>query len=223
MSDDDLLAEQRRYYAARAGEYEDWWFRRNSFALEPEAKARWDADVAETEAALAEFGAVGDVLELAAGTGLWTRHLARTADRVVAVDANAEPLELNRARTDGPVEYVVADLFAWEPEERAFDLCFFGYWLSHVPAARFEAFWQLVRSALRPGGRVFLVDSNVPEPRNSSVDHHGEVRWLQDGRRFRIVKHYWAAEELAARVAPLGFALDLAASTAGHILYGGGR
>ena len=92
MSGDELLAEQRRYYAARAPEYDDWWFRRGRFALDPEAEARWNADVGEVEAALARFGAHGDVLEIAAGTGLWTRHLAHTAERVVAVDANAETL-----------------------------------------------------------------------------------------------------------------------------------
>jgi SAM-dependent methyltransferase len=42
---------------------------------------------------------------------------------------------------------------------REFDVCFFGFWHSHVPAQRFEAFWQLVGRALRPGGRVFLVDN----------------------------------------------------------------
>ena len=84
---DRLLAEQRRYYRERAPEYDDWWFRRGGYALDPETAARWFADVRELEAALEAFGPRGDVLELAAGTGIWTRHLLRHADRVTAVDA----------------------------------------------------------------------------------------------------------------------------------------
>jgi hypothetical protein len=35
---------------------------------------------------------------------------------------------------------------------------FFGFWLSHVPSAQFEAFWRLVDRALVEHGRVFFVD-----------------------------------------------------------------
>jgi SAM-dependent methyltransferase len=221
--DDALLAEQRRYYAARAPEYDDWWFRRGRYELPPEAKARWEADVAEAEHALASFGPHGDVLELAAGTGLWTRHLARTATRLVAVDASEETLALNRARVGGDVEYAVGDVFEWKPGER-FDLCFFGFWLSHVPAARFEGFWRMVRSALRPGGRVFLVDSGSGDTAHTGVAAGGEreLRRLADGRRFEIVKRRWPPDELAERVRPFGFDLDLRTTANGHFLYGGG-
>ena len=141
----DVLREQKRYYAERAPEYDDWWYRRGRYELEPGALARWRADVAEAEAALEAFPPVGTVLELAAGTGIWTRKLVRLADRVVAVDANAETLALNTA----DAELVRADVFEWEPAER-FDLVFFSFWLSHVPEERFDEFWSLVRAALGP-------------------------------------------------------------------------
>ena len=85
-----LLSEQRRYYEARAPEYDDWWFRRARYRLDTEAEASWFADVAELDAELERFDPRGDVLELAAGTGNWTRHLVRHADRVTAVDAVPE-------------------------------------------------------------------------------------------------------------------------------------
>jgi predicted methyltransferase len=34
-----------------------------------------------------------------------------------------------------------------------------SFWLSHVPAARMEAFWRMVHAALTPGGVVYLIDS----------------------------------------------------------------
>ena len=217
-----VLEEQRRYYAARAPEYDDWWFRTGSYELPPEEQERWDADVAEVEAALAAFAPTGSVLELAAGTGLWTRQLVRTAARLVAVDASPEVLERNRARVGGGVEYVVADLFDWRPAER-FDACFFGFWLSHVPRERFAEFWALVRSALVPGGRVFLVDSGAGDgvhTRRAEGDR--ELRRISDGREFRIVKRYWTPDALAQETRKLGFELDLRSSANGSFLYGSG-
>jgi len=216
----DRLEEQRRYYAERAGEYDDWWWRRGRYALDPEREAEWFADVEEVDGRLAEFAPAGSVLELAAGTGIWTRRLVELADRVVAVDANAETLALN---TDD-AELVQADIFDWTPAER-FDVCFFSFWLSHVPLERFDEFWKLVRAALRSGGRVFLIDSAAGDTAHTATDQAGEeeTRSLSDGRAFRIVKRRWAAEELAGRLRPLGFDLDLRTSAHGHFLNGGTR
>ena len=215
----DLVSEQKRYYAERAAEYDDWWYRRGRYELAPDALARWQADVAEAESALDEFAPRGAVLELAAGTGIWTRRLVRLADRVVAVDANAETLALNTPEA----ELVRADVFEWEPAER-FGLVFFSFWLSHVPEERFDEFWSRVRAALAPGGRVFLVDSGAGDTAHTGTDQATgeETRSLADGRTFRIVKRRWGPDELAERVAPLGFALDLRNSVNGHFVYGGG-
>jgi demethylmenaquinone methyltransferase/2-methoxy-6-polyprenyl-1,4-benzoquinol methylase len=215
----DLRAEQKRYYAERAPEYDDWWYRRGRYELEPDALARWQADITEVEAALGAPAPVGRVLELAAGTGIWTRKLVQLADRVVAVDANAETLALNTQ----DAELAQADVFEWEPSGR-FDLVFFSFWLSHVPEDRFETFWTLVRDALVPGGRVFLVDSGAGDTAHTGTDQADweETRSLADGRTFRIVKRRWPPDELAERVRPLGFTLELRDTANGHFLYGGG-
>jgi SAM-dependent methyltransferase len=215
----DLLGEQKRYYAERAGEYDDWWYRRGRYELDPEPLARWQADVAEAEAGLEAFAPRGAVLELAAGTGIWTRKLVRLAERVVAVDANAETLALNTP----DAELVQADVFEWGTKAR-FDLVFFSFWLSHVPEERFDEFWGTVREALLSGGRVFLVDSGAGDTAHTGTDQAGgeETRSLSDGRTFRIVKRRWPPEALAQRVRPLGFELDLRDTANGHFLYGGG-
>jgi SAM-dependent methyltransferase len=215
----DRVAEQMRYYAERAPEYDDWWYRRGRYELEPDRLARWQNDAAEAQGALEELAPLGRVLELAAGTGIWTRKLVPLADRVVAVDANAETL----ARNTSAAELVQADVFELQPAER-FGLVFFSFWLSHVPEDRFEAFWTLVRAALGPDGRVFLVDSGAGDSAHTGTDQAGweETRSLVDGRTFRIVKRRWSPEELSRRVRPLGFELDLHETANGHFLYGGG-
>jgi SAM-dependent methyltransferase len=215
----DPVSEQKRYYAERAPEYDDWWYRRGRYELEPDALARWQADITEADTALEAFAPRGAVLELAAGTGIWTRKLVRLADQVLAVDANAETLALNTSEAD----LVVADVFEWRPS-RQFEVVFFSFWLSHVPEERFDEFWALVREALVPGGRVFLVDSGAGDTAHTGTDQAGgeETRSLSDGRTFRIVKRRWEPDELAERVDPLGFELALQDTANGHFLYGGG-
>jgi SAM-dependent methyltransferase len=207
---DRLLAEQRRYYRERAPEYDDWWFRRAGYALDPETAARWFADVRELEAALETFGP-------------WTRHLLRHANRVTAVDAVGEVLELNRARTSGAADYVLADVFEWEPP-REFDVCFFGFWHSHVPSRRFEAFWQLVGRTLKPEGRVFLVDNARLGDSRHLVSSTGEVarRRLSDGREFDILKRFWSPGELEREVAALGWSLSVRTTANGYFISASG-
>jgi len=216
---DHLLEEQIAYYRARAPEYDDWYHRRGRYSRPPETRRVWAAGVAELEAAVDAFAPTGQVLELAAGTGLWTQRLVRTATAVTAVDASPEVLELNRSKAAGvgaPVEYVLADLFAWQPPRR-YDVVFFGFWLTHVPPERFDAFWDLVDRALVPDGRVFLVDDG---PRPDPGDEAGvSRRELADGRTFDIVKVYWSPEDLRERLAPLGWSADLRVA-AGLFLYG---
>jgi SAM-dependent methyltransferase len=214
------VAQQLDYYRARAGEYDDWWFRTGRYDRGDDANAAWFAEVASLEAALERFGPRGEVLELACGTGLWTRHLARLAEHVTAVDGAGEVLALNRARIEAlgdsdSVSYVQADLFEWEPPRQAFDACVFAFWLSHVPENRFAAFWETVATALRPGGRVLLIDSARAE-RSKARDHtmpaegaDTEQRRLDDGREFEIVKRYYEPAALRERLAQLGWEADI--------------
>src|ERR1700722_19938608 len=117
MDDDALLAEQRAYYRARAPEYDEWWQRRGRYARGAVLAEQWDQQVALVETALENFGATGDVLELAGGTGWWTARLARTAGHLTVVDSSPETLDFNRDHVGRPdVEYLVADLFTWQPQ-----------------------------------------------------------------------------------------------------------
>lgn len=205
-----LLAEQIAYYRARAEEYDEWFFRRGRYDRGPAQRAAWFADAAAVEAVLRAEAPLGNVLELACGTGLWTRHLVDLADHVTAVDASPEVIEINRRRVGSDrVEYVVADLFDWTPA-RQYDFVLFAFWLSHVPPARFDSFWQLVRSALAPPGRAFFVDS-LADPESPARDHpepgpNGRAsRRLNDGREFEVVKVFYDPAILEMRLRAMGW------------------
>lgn len=229
MHDTELLGGQRSYYRARAPEYDAWWRRVGRYDRGPDVNARWFAQAAELEQALARFHPHGDILELACGTGLWTRILASHARHLTAVDAAPEMIEQNKSRLRGAtVEYVQADLFEWQPKAAAYDLCFFAFWLSHVPESRFEAFWRMVGSALRPGGRVFFIDSDrsdlstASDHRLPSADDETMLRRLDDGREFCIVKRFYAPNWLTTRLTDLGWQVRIT-RTGEFFIYGAGE
>jgi SAM-dependent methyltransferase len=220
MNDDELLAEQRAYYRARAAEYDEWWQRRGRFDLGPGSAEGWDREVAQVAAALDTVGATGDVLELAGGTGWWTARLARTAEHLTVVDSSPESLELNRECVGRPdVEYLIADLTTWQPP-RTYEVVFFSFWLSHVPRSRFPGFWSLVRSCLAPGGRVFLIDNrNQSRPAREIADPYVirrdpdlELRRLHDGREFQVVEVFYEPEELHSLLRDEGWTARLDAT-----------
>jgi SAM-dependent methyltransferase len=220
MDDDDLLAEQRSYYQARAPEYDEWWQRRGRYDRGEERLLEWQHQVAVVDDALASFGATGSVLELAGGTGWWTERLARTADRLTVVDSSPEVLALNQARVGrSDVNYVAADLFAWRPDSK-FETVFFAFWLSHVPRARFGEFWSLVHSCLTPSGRVFLIDNrNDPvsetttkDPFVVQYDTDLHLRRLRDGSQYRVVSVMYEPDELQSRIEAEGWTTEIRAT-----------
>ena len=210
---DDLLEDQLAYYNARAGEYDDWFLRRGQYDRGAPENARWFGELRVLEAALREAEPGGDILELACGSGWWTRRLLSRATRLVAVDASPEMLRLNRERVLDPrVEYALADVFDWRPESE-FDFVFFGFWLSHVPRDRFESFWSLVADALKPDGRVFFVDNRHVLGASAPTDNaDAQVRRLNDGRTFKIVKVYYEPAELTASLTQLGWRCEVGAT-----------
>ncbi len=185
-----LLAEQVRYYRERASEYDE-----TSPGLAPRA-------VEELRA----LGPFERVIELGAGTGLYTGILASMAREVVAVDSSPEVLAINRAKNRATnVSMLVADMLDDEPLEPA-DLVFFAALWSHIPTSRFEAFWKRVESLLGPGGRAFIVDESRHDlwPEEGSDADEVVMRTLNDGRRFRVVKVHWDPAALTARLVTIG-------------------
>jgi SAM-dependent methyltransferase len=215
----DLLADQRCFYRTWAPEYDEWWQRRGRYDDGPEDTAEWDRQIQLVMHAVDTFGPVGDILELAGGTGWWSQHLARTARTLTVLDSSSEALRLNRRRVSRPdVTYVVADVFEWRPE-RGYDTVFFSFWLSHVPRRLFDNFWELVDSCLRPAGRVFLIDNRRDLTRSMQdphvIDEADDVqrRRLGDGSEHRVVKVFYEPDELAQQLRGLGWIADLAGTS----------
>ena len=182
----DRDAAMRAYYEQRAGEYDQWYLRRGRFAdrADPE---RWYAEVGALRGRVATFGD-GRLLEVAAGTGWWTQHLARRAT-VTAIDyAPAMLGQLGARLRQQSLEAgrVRADAYRLPFAAGSFDCCFFGFWLSHVPYQRLGEFLAELRRVVRPGVEYF------------------HERILNDGTHHEVLKILHTPATIAAALAPLG-------------------
>ena len=215
---DDILNDQLTYYRARASEYDESLQGRRRF-LGDEASTTIQQELARVRQALHDLGRFDEVLELACGTGTWTRELLRVGTRITALDGSPEMLAIARANVDNAaVEFLCADIFAWKPTTQ-FDLVMFAGWISHVPPDRLDGFLDKVRDAVRPGGRVFLVDEPAGGREFSGAVEAGmyQTRSIRDGRAFRIIKVYYDPLVLRDTLEQHGF--DSATADAGEYFF----
>lgn len=163
----------------------------------------------------------GDVLELACGTGQWTRLLSARARSLTAIDAAPGMLQVARRRLAGTrTNFIEADLFSWQPHDR-YDTVFFAFWLSHVPPHRLATFWATLRLALRPGGRVVFVDDSFAKRELEESLPDSAVpcvrRRLPDGSEHVAVKVIYRPTELASKVRSFGWRCRVCAIDRYHL------
>jgi demethylmenaquinone methyltransferase/2-methoxy-6-polyprenyl-1,4-benzoquinol methylase len=98
-------------------------------------------------------------------------------------------------------------VFSWAPPKR-FDVIFFAFWLSHVPASRFKQFWRLLQALLADHGRVLFVDEHADvQGKETYAEDSNEIieRQLRDGSVYRLVKAFVQPSQLRDRLRQLGW------------------
>jgi SAM-dependent methyltransferase len=186
------------YYRDRAAEYDAIY-----------AKPERQDDLARLHRLLPPLVARRSVLEVAAGTGYWTKTLSTTAKSIVATDLNDATLQIARTRSYGPAEVVfrTADAYDLGAVPGSFDAIFAGFFWSHVPRADVQRFVRGLQNRLAPGGLVILADNRYVEGSNhpiTRVGEHGDTyqtRRLADGREFEILKNFPTRAQFAADLA----------------------
>ena len=183
------------YYRARAPEYEQIYYRDD-----PERQGELDAE-AERLARLAS-GKV--ILELACGTGYWTRVMSQTARSITASDITPEAMiEAKKKEYRCPVDFVQANMFEHSFGGACFDLVALGFWFSHQPRQEYDRLYEIATRPLRKNGLIWMVDNNPPAEgsleTSHQVDSHGnnyKKRAVSDGRTFLVLKNYFSRAEL---------------------------
>lgn len=221
-----ILEDQKTYYCHRAGEYDEWFHRTGRYDRGEKNNADWLNEIETVKNDLSTFSPLGETLELAAGTGLWTSLLKQYAIKISALDFSTEVLRLNSERNGSSnIRYTSADIFSWVPDKK-YDFVFFSFWLSHVPEEKFDQFWGLVNDSLKPNGRWYFIDSR-PDDFSRAIDHSLDLnsdvvtRKLNDGNEFDIIKRFYEPEVLSSRLQNLGWKTRTS-TTPRFFIYGSG-
>ena len=189
------------YYAKRAAEYERIY-----------AKPERQADLALLRSRMASLFAGRNVLEVACGTGYWTEVIAPHARSITAIDYAEETLAIARSKKypANRVEFAQGDAYALPDFGRRHDALYAGFWWSHVPVARLDAFLAGVGRAVAPGSTVAFLDnryvegSSTPVSRRDDAGNTYQARKLDDGSAHDVLKNFPTERELVERASAHG-------------------
>ena len=189
------------YYAKRAAEYEKIY-----------AKPERQADLARMRVDVPALFKGARVLEIACGTGWWTPLIAEQAESVVALDYNEETLEIARSKRypRKNVTLQQGDAYALPAWPERFTGCFAGFWWSHIPLSRIDAFLEQVARRLAPGSPVAFLDNRYVEGNSTPVtrrDAEGngyQTRRLADGTTHEVLKNFPTAGQMEKRLGRVG-------------------
>jgi 2-polyprenyl-3-methyl-5-hydroxy-6-metoxy-1,4-benzoquinol methylase len=192
------------YYRSRAPEYD-------RFYQNPHRQN----DLATLRAWLTDHVRGRTILEVAAGTGYWTEVAASVCKSITATDIASETLAIaaGKRQFGSNVEFLAADAYDLPAFATRFDAGMAHFWWSHVERERQHAFLSAFMTRLEPDATVVMIDQIYVEgicpvmSRHDERDNRYELRTLQDGAVYEIVKNYPTDEELAASFAP--FADDI--------------
>lgn len=188
------------YYAKRASEYERIY-----------QKQERQADLKKLQAILTKVFAGLNLLEIACGTGYWTRFACQSAASIVATDSNEEVLTIAREKEYGdcPVTFVKADAYVLDEVDGPFSAALVAFWWSHIPKARHDDFLKILHSKLSNGAIVIMLDnqyvegSSTPISRTDDRGNTYQMRKLFDGSTYEVLKNFPTQAEYNEQIEPL--------------------
>lgn len=196
-----MPTETERYYHERASEYDRVY-----------DKPERASDIAALSTLITQSLRGRCVLELAAGTGYWTKDYADGALAVTAIDLNEAPLDVARNRRRWPehLRFAVADAFDLAAVRGDFDAVFAGFLWSHITLETLDGFLDGVHRRLPSGSLVVFADNNYVEGSNHPivrVDSTGNTyqrRSLSDGSSWEVLKNFPSEGDVEDRIGKIG-------------------
>ena len=202
MDDDNLISGMNNYYDRRA----PWHDELMSYKSSEKMEALFEPIVTLFE----PFITGKDVLEIACGTGNWTRVLAKRAGSVTATDINHSMLEIAREKeySSEIPKFFEADAYTLDGVDKTFDAAFMADWWTHIPKSKLSQFLDNLHLKLRTSGCVVVIDMlprDLPEGETEHFDDDGNrihERTLPEGGSFSVVKNYPSHQELSETISP---------------------
>jgi SAM-dependent methyltransferase len=134
--------------------------------------------------------APGFALDVGCGEGADTIWLAQRGWRVTAIDISGVALERGRAQAAAVgddvarrIEWLRADVLAWEPPAGAYDLVSAHF--IHFPNPKRDAFFRRLAAAVKPHGTLLIV-----------AHHPSDLQTT--ARRWRMPEYFYTAEDVEA-------------------------
>lgn len=155
------------------------------------------------------------VLEIACGTGFWTKVIAKTARSVLATDASKKMISIAKKELIKykNVDFKLSDAYSLKNIRGRFTAVYAHWWWSHMPKTRIRSFLVNLHKKLIPGAFVFFGD-HLPNYtyRKTKIIYNKdsdriEVRKLENRRKYYVIKNFPTQSEIKQCLA--GIAKDI--------------
>lgn len=183
------------YYAKRVKEYEEIYHRDDPVR---------QAELLLISKTIKRIFKDKKVLEIACGTGYWTKILSESADSILATDKVSEVIEMAKTKKyKCPVTFRIADTYNLPFQKATFTGGLANLWFSHIPKSKIDSFLKGFHRVLGTGSVVFMADNiYIPGIGGELVHKNGDentykLRKLKDGSEYLILKNYFNLKELA--------------------------
>lgn len=183
------------YYSKRAKEYEEVYHRPDKIRLKEQ---KFLAEYI-TQTFKGKF-----VLELACGTGFWTKYLTISAKQVLATDYNLSMLEIASLKLskNSNVIFIQADAYNPPTSSPKFNGAMVNFWFSHIPKSQIRKFLDTLHSRLEKNSVILLSDGvyvkGIGGELITKQNNHNtfKKRVLNSGEQFDILKNYYSEGDL---------------------------
>lgn len=195
----------KTYYQKRANEYELVY-----------EKPERQADLIQLHEYLKTTFANQTVREIACGTGYWTKTIAQTCKFIHATDINTEVLEIAKTKNyeNKNVQFEQKDLWDIEGAVDNMNSLFGGFIWSHILKEELPKFLSMVKSLITDKGQIIFIDnkyvkeSSTPISRTDSHENTYQIRRLQNGEEYEVLKNFSTKAEVAELIKDFDLAME---------------
>ena len=212
MMDQDLQASMIEYYTHRASEFDEKYKGcRPLSILDPQTYEHEVKMLSET----VKESCAGVLLDMACGTAFWLPHYAGNCSHITLFDQSEEMLShaRDRAASLGIIDQtamILGDALSYQFSENRFDTVLVAFLISHFTEDQEASFFQILRSTVKPNGKILILDSVW----NDAYAHTHKKTGIQgrstgDGREFQVYKKYFTEDDLSLFITKHGIELSI--------------
>lgn len=156
------------------------------------------------------------VFEIACGTGYWTETIAKVSTNVLATDIAEEVLSIAKTKNyeQKNVRFEKMDFWQLEDAQGHFDCVFGGFIWSHILKKDLSHFLTILSNQLVENGKLIFIDNKYIEGSSTPISRMDEerntyqIRKLQTGAEYEVLKNFPNEEEVVQLIKDFGFEME---------------